>query len=221
MQSYDLLPLIIIAITAVVSYIGFNNQAFFSQYMFNVGLIRQRKEYYRLITSGFLHANGWHLFFNLFTLYFFGRLIVALYGERIFILLYFGAIISGNLFSLWLNQRYYTYTAIGASGGVSGILFAAIALAPLQQIYVYFIPITSWIFATLYFAYSVWRLLNPRPHDNVGHEAHLGGAVLGMLVTAIMAPSIMLHNIVYIGIMSLPLIYLAFELFFNKNVRKK
>ena len=153
------------------------------------------------------------------TLYFFATPIMYYYGVFVFIWLYLGSIVAGNAFSLWLYKNRPSYAAIGASGGVSGILFAAIALAPMQTILLYFIPVTAWIFATLYFAYSVVMLLKPRPWDNIGHAAHLGGAALGMVLVATLSPLIFLHNIVYIAIMSLPLLYLAYELLINKKAR--
>ena len=141
------------------------------------------------------------------------------YGVFVFVWLYISSIVAGNAFSLWLYKNRPSYAAIGASGGVSGVLFAAIALAPTQTIGVYFIPVTAWIFATLYFAYSVAMLLKPRPWDNIGHAAHLGGAALGMVLVATLSLPIFMHNIVYIAIMSLPLLYLAYELLINKKAR--
>ena len=175
----------------------------------------------RLISSAFLHANGWHLFFNLFTLYFFSSIITLVYGWLGFLLLFFGSVLAGNLFSLWLYKNRPSYAAIGASGGVSGILFAAITLSPMSSIIIFPIPIpiTSWIYATLYFAYSVAMMLNPRHCDNTGHAAHLGGAACGMAFAAVLTPAFVMENALFIGIMSLPLCYLAYEILVNKRAR--
>lgn len=216
---YTLVPALLIIGTCLFSYIGFTNRAIFDRYQFQVGQVHYNKQYYRLLSSGFLHADWGHLFFNMLTLYFFATPIMYYYGVFVFIWLYLGSIVAGNAFSLWLYKNRPSYAAIGASGGVSGILFAAIALAPMQTILLYFIPVTAWIFATLYFAYSVVMLLKPRPWDNIGHAAHLGGAALGMVLVATLSPLIFLHNIVYIAIMSLPLLYLAYELLINKKAR--
>lgn len=213
----QLLPILLIAITCLTSYLGLNNQLIFQRYQFHIGEIIQNKQYRRLWTSAFLHADFMHLLFNMLTLYFFHGIIVRLFGIVWFFVLYFVAVVVGNLFSLWLYQNRPSYRAIGASGGVSGILFAAIALQPLSTIFLYFIPITAWIFATLYFAYSVWSLLNPRPNDNTGHAAHLGGAIMGMLFIAVMMPIAYQINGLYIGIMTLPLLYMAYEMIFNKR----
>lgn len=219
MNILQLLPMLIIVATCAASYIGFNNTVVLQRYQFQVGSIRYNKQYYRLFTAGFLHADWGHLFFNMLTLYFFSPVIIWYYGAAVFVLLYFGAIVAGNAFSLWLYKTRPSYAAIGASGGVSGILFAAIALAPLQTILLYFIPVTAWIFATLYFAYSVAMLLRPQLWDNTGHAAHLGGAALGMLAVAVLSPLMIVKNLVYVAIMSLPLLYLAYEILINKKVR--
>ena len=220
MNLIELIPIFIIIITCITSLMAFNNNALFQRYAFNVGAITRDKQYYRFITSAFLHADMMHLFFNMFTLYFFSRVIAAVYGVWLFLGLYLASVLAGNAFSFWLYQRRPSYTAIGASGGVSGVLFATVALAPLQTIYLYFIPVTSWIFATLYFAYSVAMMLKPRQCDNTGHSAHLGGAMCGMIFVAIFTPiAYLLQNKLYIGIMLLPLLYLAYEILINKKGR--
>ena len=163
--------LIIIAVTAVISFLGFSNTSLFEKYKFNVAAIRQRKEYIRLLSAGFLHADVMHLLFNMMTLYFFGPIVIEAFGVVGFLVIYFGSILLGNLFSLYLYQRQGWYSAIGASGGVSGILFAAIAIYPSIGIYVFFIPIPvpGYIFGLLYFGYSVYMMLNPRTGDQIGH----------------------------------------------------
>ncbi|HMU07940.1 MAG TPA: rhomboid family intramembrane serine protease, partial [Kaistella sp.] len=122
--------LIIIAVTAIISFIAFNNQQLFEKYKFNVGAILQKKEYIRLLSAGFLHADLMHLLFNMMTLYFFGPIVVEAFGEIGFLMVYFGSILLGNIFSLYLYKNQPWYSAIGASGGVSGILFASIAMIP-------------------------------------------------------------------------------------------
>src|SRR5690606_15922995 len=160
----SLVLIIIIAATALISFIAFSNQPLFEKYKFNVGAITNNREYIRLISAGFLHGDMMHLFFNMLTLFFFGPLVVQVYGEINFLIIYFAAIVLGNLFSLYLYKAQPWYSAIGASGGVSGILFAAVAIDPVG-ISVNFIP--GFLFGTLYFAYSVYMMLNPKPHDNI------------------------------------------------------
>ena len=170
--------LIIIAATAIISFIAFSNHALFEKYKFNVGAILHNKEYVRLISAGFLHADLMHLLFNMMTLYFFGPIVIHAFGAFGFLLVYFGSILLGNVFSLYLYKNQSWYSAIGASGGVSGILFASIAMIPDLGIYFFFIPIAipGYLFGFAYFAYSVYMMLNPRQNNNSGHEGHLGGA---------------------------------------------
>ncbi|AQW99658.1 rhomboid family intramembrane serine protease [Elizabethkingia anophelis] len=214
----DLLVIIIIVATALVSFKGFNDRGFFSQYMFQVGAIQRNKEYIRLLTSGFLHADIMHLLFNMLTLFFFGGIVTHYFGKVGFVLIYFGAILAGNLFSLFIYKNNPMYSAIGASGGVSGILFAAIAMNPYLEIGVFFVlPLKGFIFGALYFGYSVYMMLNPKQWDNLGHAAHLGGSVVGLVYAFISFPMNTLEHLFEILIMSLPLLYLAFRILFNKG----
>lgn len=207
--------LIIIVITCVTSYIGFQKPELFHKYKFEVGAIQRKKEYIRLLSSGFLHADFMHLFFNMYTLYIFAP--IALIGFHVygFLIIYLGSIICGNLFCLYHYRKVPFYSAIGASGGVSGILFAAVALAP-NDIRIWFIP--GFAFGALYFGYSVYMMLNPRMNDNIGHAAHLGGAFFGLVYAVISYPEFAMQNALFIGIMSLPLIYLAYEIFIKKRI---
>ncbi len=212
--------ILIIAITAIISFAAPNGSSNFEKYKFNVGAISHRKEYIRLLSAGFLHADLMHLVFNMLTLYFFGPVIIQGFGNFGFLLIYFGSILLGNIFSLFIYQKQPWYSAIGASGGVSGILFAAIAMMPDIGIYMFFIPIPipGYIFGLVYFAYSVYMMLNPSQHDNIGHAAHLGGAFFGLVYAVLTQPQAAVANSLYIGIMALPLIYLSYEIFVRKRI---
>lgn len=211
--------LIVIAVTALISFIAFNNTSIFERYKFNVGAI-QRGDYIRLLSAGFLHADLMHLLFNMLTLYFFGPIVIEAFGEIGFLIIYLGSILLGNLFSLFIYQKQGWYSAIGASGGVSGILFAAIAVYPQIGIYFFFIPIPipGYIFGLLYFGYSVYMMLNPRQHDNIGHAAHLGGAFFGLVYAVATLPEMAIKNALYLGIMALPLIYMSYMVFVKKRI---
>ncbi len=216
----NIILIIIIAATAIFSWMGFSNSQLFEKYKFNVGAIRHHNEYIRLISAGFLHADMMHLLFNMLTLYFFGPIVIQAFGEVGFLVVYFGSIILGNLFSLYLYKAQDWYSAIGASGGVSGILFAAIAIFPDIGIYFFFIPIPipGYIFGLLYFGYSVYMMLNPRPHDNIGHAAHLGGAFFGLAYAVAYAPEQAVSHAFELGVMALPLIYMAYMVFVKKRI---
>ena len=221
----NIILLLIIVITCVTSYIGFQNPEIFQKYKFEVSAIQRRKEYIRLLSAGFLHADFMHLLFNMYTLYIFAPIVLIpfnYYGVGIggfgaggFLIIYFGSIILGNLFCLYHYKNVPFYSAIGASGGVSGILFAAVALAP-REIEIWFIP--GYAFGAIYFGYSVYMMLNPRQNDNIGHAAHLGGAFFGLVYAVIAYPQLAQQNALFIGIMALPLIYLAFEIFVRKRI---
>lgn len=210
----------IIIITAVISFAAPMGSVNFEKYKFSVGAILNRKEYIRLLSSGFLHADIMHLVFNMLTLYFFGPVVIQGFGNVGFLIIYFGSILLGNMFSLFVYQRQPWYSAIGASGGVSGILFASIALIPHLEIYMFFIPIgiPGYIFGLVYFSYSVYMMLNPNHNDNIGHAAHLGGAFFGLIYAVANQPQAAIENSMYLGIMSLPLIYLGYEIFVKKRI---
>ena len=197
----------ILIATIGISYHGFNNQDFFRRYMFNVRSV-QKGDYLRLLSSGFLHAGWEHLIFNMISLFFFHRIIIYEMGASVFMLIYLGAIVFGNLFCLYIYRHQPYYSAIDASGGVSGIIFAAIALMP--QLRVNFMP--GWLFGAIYFGYSVYQMLNPRQGDNIGHAAHLGGAIFGIVVIAFLQPLLIAENALYLGIMALPLGYMGYRL---------
>lgn len=211
----NIVLLIIIVITSVISYIGFQNPEVFQKYKFEVGAIQRRKEYIRLISAGFLHADWLHLILNMYVLYAFSPIILQVFGLAGFLIIYLVSIVLGNLFCLYVYRNVPFYSAIGASGGVSGLIFAAVAIAPMQ-IEIWFMP--GFVFGTVYFAYSVYMMLNPRMNDNIGHAAHLGGAFFGLVYGVIIFPELAIQNAVYIGIMALPLIYLAYQVFVNKKI---
>lgn len=210
----------IIAITAVISFLAPNGSSNFEKYKFNVVAIMNRKEYIRLLSAGFLHADLMHLLFNMMTLYFFGPVILEGFGAVGFIIIYIGSILLGNIFSLFIYQKQPWYSAIGASGGVSGILFAAIAMAPKMSLFLFFIPvpIPGFVFGLIYFGYSVYMMLNPKQWDNLGHAAHLGGAFFGLVYAIANQPEQAMENSLFIGIMALPLLYLSYEIFIKKRI---
>lgn len=211
MLSTHPIVLVLIAITAISSIQGFSNMRFFDRYKFNVGaILGHTKQWDRLISSAFLHGDYMHLIFNMLTLYFFSDIIIEAFSTWQFLLIYFAAVIGGGLLSLWMHRNDYYYSAIGASGGVVGILFASIAIAPQIGIAFFFIPIPipGWIFAIIYLAYSIYGMQTQV--GNIGHEAHLGGAVIGLALAILFAPQLLLINGLYIGIMVIPLIILAY-----------
>lgn len=148
-----------------------------------------QKQWYRLFSSSFIHADWLHLLFNVYSLYLFGRLIEQNLGPVPFGLIYFTSILGGSLLSLILH-RHHHYHALGASGGVCGVIFAAIFLFPGLRIYVFPIPLAvpSWLYALLFILASFYGIRAQQGH--IGHDAHLGGAVFGLLTTTVLYPGI-------------------------------
>ena len=212
----NLVPIIIIAVTCIVSFIGFRDKRFFDRYKFNIYAILDLKQVDRLISSAFLHADMMHLFFNMLTLYFFTDVVVESLGMTQYVIIYFVSIFGGNLLSLWLYRGDSIYSAIGASGGVCGVLFASIAIAPNIGIYMIPIPIAipGWIFAIIYLFYSLYGMKNAI--GNIGHSAHLGGALFGLITVIAFAPQVLLVNGLYIGIMLIPLSILGYLVYKRK-----
>ncbi|TDP00778.1 rhomboid family protein [Flavobacterium sp. 245] len=204
MTNIGIISIIIIAINLVVSYKGFKDRMFFEKYKFQVDRILINKEYYRLLTSGFLHVDWMHLVFNMISLYAFSELLEIHAGIINFLIIYFSSLIAGDLFALFLHKNHGDYNSVGASGAVCGVIFASIALFPGLGIGLFILPISvpSWLFGLLYIIYSIYGIKSRR--DNIGHEAHLGGAVIGMLIAIVLYPSSLTKNYVPILLVLVP-----------------
>ena len=207
MGQLDIVVIVIIAVNVLMSLKGFNDFSFFERYKFNIGGIR-RGEQIRMLTSGFLHVDMTHLFFNMFTLYFFAPVVVGFLGNVKFLIVYFGSLIFGNLFSLFFHKNEYHYSAVGASGAVSGVIYAGILFRPDMSLYLMFIPIPipAYIFGIGYLLYSIFGMKNRI--GNIGHDAHFGGAVGGYVITLILAPWILYDNTLMVGLLAIPIIIL-------------
>lgn len=207
MGDLNLVTIIIIAANVIISYKGFGDFGFFEKYKFNVGAVR-RGEQIRMFSSGFLHADNAHLFFNMFTLYFFADVVIGLLSFTKFIIIYFGSLLLGSLLSLYFHKDEYHYSAVGASGAVMGVIYAAILLQPGMSLYMFFIPIPipAYIFGIGYLLYSIYGMKNRV--GNIGHDAHFGGAVGGYLITLLMAPWLFETNLIMIGLLAIPIVLL-------------
>ncbi|SEB72225.1 Membrane associated serine protease, rhomboid family [Tenacibaculum sp. MAR_2009_124] len=196
--------LLIIIANCLFSYSGFENWNIFQRYKFQVGKIIVNKEYIRMLSSGFLHANWTHLLFNMFSFFSFAAILERSLGALYFSLIYFISLLAGNLFALIIHKNHPNYSAIGASGAVSGIIFAAIALFPDIRISLFFLPIgiPSWLFGLLYVGYTLYGIKSN--NDNIGHEAHLGGAILGMITAIALYPNAIVENFVPIALTLIP-----------------
>ncbi len=190
--------LIIIIINIAVSWKGFNDPFFYERYSFNVEKVLVYKQYYRLITSGFLHVGWMHLIWNMIALYAFSGSIETYLGPVQFLLIYFASMIAGDLLSLFIHRHHGDFSSVGASAAVNGIIFAAIAIFPGMKIF--FIP--AWIYGLGYVLFSIYGIRSR--NNNVGHEAHLGGALVGMLIGIAMFPASLTENYLPILAISIP-----------------
>lgn len=194
-----MITVIIIAITCIVSILCFNGTLKGNKLIFNAYQVWHRKEWYRMLTSGIIHSGWGHLFFNMLTLYFFGRVVEQYFsaafggvlGAVLYVMLYVSALAISSLGDLVKYRDNWNYNALGASGAVSAVLFASILFAPKMGIYIYLIPIPvpGYIFAPLYLLYC-WYMAK-RNMDNIGHTAHFWGAVYGILFPIICKPDVL------------------------------
>ncbi|GAA3582837.1 rhomboid family intramembrane serine protease [Snuella lapsa] len=207
MGNLDLVTIVIIVANVIISYKGFGDFGFFEKYKFNVGAI-QRGEKVRLFSSGFLHVDNAHLFFNMFSLYFFAQVVINLMSVSSFIIIYVGSLLMGSLVSLYFHKNEYHYSAVGASGAVMGVIYAAILLQPGMSLYIFFIPIPipAYIFGIGYLLYSIYGMKNSL--GNIGHDAHVGGAVGGYILTLILAPWLLKTNLLMIVLLAIPIVLL-------------
>ncbi|WP_300599835.1 rhomboid family intramembrane serine protease [Niabella sp.] len=206
MTNTGIIGLLLILLNLLFSYKGFTNQVFFNTYQFEVDKILVNKEYKRLVTSGFLHIGWLHLIFNMISLYAFSGMIEYNLGELQFLIIYFSGLIGGGLLSLLIHRHHGDYSAVGASGAVCGIIFASIALFPGMGVGFFGLPfsIPGWLYGILYVLFSIYGIRSGR--NNVGHDAHLGGALVGMLVALTMEPAAWIQNYTTILIIIIPVV---------------
>lgn len=187
------ITLVIILVTVAVSWIAFNKPKLLDRLILWPPAIDRHKQYDRLVTHGFIHADFAHLLFNMITLYFFSSAVEGLYIERIgvpgYVLFYLSAIVMAIMPTYLRHRGDAGYRSLGASGAVSAVLFSFILLAPWATIYVFVIPMPAIFYAAMYVGYSIW--MDKRGGDNVNHSAHLWGAAYGVMFTVLMEPAVL------------------------------
>ena len=186
---------VLIGITALVSWQAFNNRQLLDRLILWPPAIERYKQYDRLVTHGFIHADMQHLLFNMITLFFFGRAIEPVFVERIgvigFAAFYLSAIVMAIMPTYFRHRHDSHYRSLGASGAVSAVLFSYILFAPWSLIFVFFIPVPAIVYAVAYVGYSIW--MDRRGTDNVNHSAHLWGAAYGVMFTLLLEPRVFQH----------------------------
>lgn len=189
-----MMTLIIIALTVAVSLLAWQSPKLMDRLIFYPPAI-QRGQVERFVTHGLLHADGMHLFFNMFTLFSFGKVVERFFASRVsvvgYLLFYVVAVVVAILPSFVKHKNDRRYSSLGASGAVSAVVFSYVLMNPWATLLVFFVPVPAIIFAGLYVGYSVWA--DGHGRGNVNHSAHLVGGVFGVLATIAIEPNIVPH----------------------------
>ncbi len=190
------ITIMLVIIISMVSIMAFSNKEVIRQFQFNAFQIYHKKQYYRMVTHALVHANWEHLLVNMIVLWSFGTVVEHYFeinfggnSRWYYLALFIGAVIFSSLWSLIKERNNVYYNAVGASGAVSAVLFAAIFFNPWNPIYFFgILPIPGIIFGVLYLYYSFY--MSRKKLDNIGHDAHFLGAVIGFLTPMIINPSL-------------------------------
>lgn len=216
LQNLPPVGIFIIGLNIFCTYIGFKNVTFFEKFRFNIGSIKEG-EYFRLLSSGFLHVNTIHLLFNMFTFYFFVNFVVGMLGTALFLVLFLGSLLAGNFFAYYFHYRQDYYSAVGASGAVTGVLFSALLLYPNIELMLFLIPIPipGYLFGIGYILYTLYGMKSQ--NDTIGHTAHFGGAIGGILITIIVMPKVMYSSVLMLSMLSFALVVAGVLLYRQRN----
>lgn len=188
------------------SFKGFSDDYFFRKYEFHLSSVRAGQQY-RLLTSGFLHADLAHLAFNMITLFFFAPVVMNYFSDLNFLFIYLVSLLAGSLLALYLHQNEPSYRAVGASGAVTGIIYSAILLQPDMMLYFFFaIPIPAYLFGIGYLIYSIYGMKNRV--GNIGHSAHFGGAIGGFVTTLLLKPYLLTSHPLMVVLLVIPIVIL-------------
>jgi membrane associated rhomboid family serine protease len=180
---------LLIAGNVIASLIALSNPSFMAKNLFHVGPILQQKEWHRMVTSGFLHGGILHLLVNMYVLFMFGGFVERVVGPVAYLIIYFAALLGGNAWALLENKAKPAYRALGASGATSGIVMSFILFRPFEPLMIFPIPffMPAVVLGIVFLVGSA--ILSQRDNKRIGHEAHLGGALAGILVTIAVQPA--------------------------------
>lgn len=206
MEASGAIGTLILILTGLTTYKGFRDYGYFEAYKFQVDPILFDKEYRRLISSGFLHTSWLHFGFNMLALLSFSFSLELIFGYWQFLALYFLSMLGGSLLALFIHRNHGDYSAVGASGAISGVILSSAILFPESNIGFVIIPfeIKSWVFAMLFIVISIFGIKGQR--GNIGHEAHLGGALTGILLTIAYKPSVLSSQLWIVLLTLIPII---------------
>lgn len=206
-MNIDKILLIIIIANVIASIIGFSNRLFFEKYKFQIGAIN-RGEKIRIFTSAFLHVDYWHLIINMYVLYIFAPIIIVKLGVIKFLIVYFGSLLAGNILTLSYHKKELYYSAVGASGAVAGVIYAAILLYPDMKMGIFPLPFyfPAYIFGIGYLLYSIYGM--KKQLGNIGHSAHLGGSIGGYGLLLLVYPGIFMQSTTTVILLGVPIVLL-------------
>jgi membrane associated rhomboid family serine protease len=212
MERFGMITIALVAVNFFVSYRGINNSSFFRRYRLDVRQVLVDKDYIRLLSCGFLHSGWFHFIFNMAALYSFGSRLELDGGIMELLIVYFSALLASSALSVFIHRHKTSYTSVGASGAICGIVYAAITLYPDMQLGLLFIPnvhISAWIFGMIYMLYCMLGMRSQR--GNVAHDAHLTGGLTGILTTVTLFPYVLQYNLFTIAAIAVPtLVFLYF-----------
>lgn len=221
-----LATLILLIANVVFTYMGFSKPEIMSRYKFHVERILGYREYDRMFTSGFLHVGWGHLVMNMMSLYFMGGVLERFYcesgqygaglGIAIYLIVYVGSLLGGDALALLMRRNDGNYTAVGASGAISGVIFALLVIAPDNWLAVFFIPMPFWLFGIIYVGFSLFGI--GAQFGRIGHEAHLGGALVGLLLGCLFAPQQALEHWIFLTALAVPTMFILYGLYRNPNI---
>ncbi|WP_343522579.1 rhomboid family intramembrane serine protease [Pedobacter sp.] len=193
MEYFNIAPVasVIFVFTIITSLYAFYDHSLYGKFMLHPYSVSKGQNVYTLITSGLVHADWMHLFFNMFTFYAFAFTLESLMGSWRFGILYFLGLVLSDLPTVIKHKDHFNYNSLGASGAISAVLFSYILYNPMSKIYIMFIPIgiPAVLFGILYLIYCAYASRNSRDHIN--HDAHFFGALTGLIFTIIFVPGIL------------------------------
>lgn len=193
MEYFNIAPVasIIFVFTIITSLYAFYDHSIYGKFMLHPYSVSRGQNVYTLITSGLVHADWMHLFFNMFTFYAFAFALESSMGSLRFGILYFLGLVLSDLPTVFKHKDHFNYNSLGASGAISAVLFSYILFNPMSKIYIMFIPIgiPAVVFGVLYLIYCAYASRNSRDHIN--HDAHFFGALTGLIFTIIFVPGIL------------------------------
>lgn len=206
MGELSLLGMLILFLTGLITWQGFKKEAYMQQYAFNVDGILRHKEYFRIISSGFLHVNWLHFGFNMVAFLSFSSSLETFFGPLKIVLVYFLSLIGGSLLSLYIHRNHGDYRAVGASGAVSGVIMTSMVLFPYNEVGLILIPIPfkAWVLGLIFVVISIYGI--KAKLGNIGHAAHLGGAFVGILSAFLVDFQMAMENWWIVALAGVPII---------------